>query len=79
MGIKSYNIYSEKIGNLSCTYIKSIIFLSNILIYLIKRRKVRIYNASVIRFNKSIIRFIIAGLNLDLSFNDLTLVRELNG
>ena len=48
------------------------------LIYLIKKRKVRVYNASIIIFNEFIIRSIIADLSVDLSSDDLTLVGESN-
>ena len=49
------------------------------LIYLIKEKKVRVYNASVIIFNKSIMRSTAANLSSDLNPNDLTLVKESNG
>ena len=58
---------------------KNIIFLSNILIYLIKRRKVRVYNASIIIFNESIMGFTVVNLSLDLSPDDLTLIGKFNG
>ena len=47
--------------------------------YLVKGRKIRVYNASIIIFNKSIIKSTIAGLNLDLNPDDLILIRESNG
>ena len=46
---------------------------------MIKGRKVRVYNANIIIFNKSTIRFTIANLSLDLSPDDLTLIKESNG
>ena len=64
---KEHDIFIEYI-NISNQY----------LIYLIKRRKVRIYNASVVIFNKFLIKSIIANLNLDFNFNDLILVGESN-
>ena len=65
---KKYNIFIEYI-NIPNQY----------LIYLIKRRKVRIYNASVIIFNKSTIKSITANLSSDLNPNNLTLIKESNG
>ena len=64
---EEYNIFIEYI-NISNQY----------LIYLIKRRKVRVYNANIIIFNKSIIKSTIANLSLNLSFNDLILIRKSN-
>ena len=60
-------------------FIGYINILNQYLIYLIKGRKVRVYNASVVIFDEFIIRFIAAGLSLDFSFNDLILIRESNG
>ena len=60
-------------------FIEYINIFNQYLIYLIKKRKVRIYNASIIIFNKSIIRSTAANLSLDLSPNDLTLIRKSNG
>ena len=60
-------------------FIEYINILNQYLIYLIKARKVRVYNASVIIFNEFIIKSTAASLSLDLSFNDLTLIKESNG
>ena len=46
--------------------------------YLIKGRKVRIYNANIIIFDESIVRFITANLSLNLSFDDLILIKKSN-
>ena len=48
------------------------------LIYLIKGRKVKVYNASIIIFDKSIIRSITADLSSDLNPDDLTLIEKSN-
>ena len=43
-----------------------------------KGRKVRIYNANIIIFNKFIIRSTIANLSLNINFDDLTLIEKSN-
>ena len=63
-----YNIFIEYIN-----------ILNQYLIYLIKGKKVRIYNASIIIFDESTIKSIIADLNSDLSPDDLILIGESNG
>ena len=73
---KKSKLYPRKEYNIFIGYINTP---NQYLIYLIKGRKVRIYNANIVIFNKSIIKSIIANLNLDLSLNDLILVRESNG
>ena len=65
---KEYDIFIEYI-NIPNQY----------LIYLIKGRKIRIYDANIVIFNKSTMRSTVADLNSDLNLNDLTLIRKSNG
>ena len=64
---REYNIFIEYINTLN-----------QYLIYLIKRKKIRVYDANIIIFNESIIKSTIVNLSLDLNFNDLTLIKKSN-
>ena len=77
--LKSSYIFLKKSGNRNYISLASLISSLNILIYLIKNNKTKVYDSNIVVFDESIIRLITAGLNLDLDIYDLSLIKESDG